>query len=80
MSFAVGDKELSNFRSKYSHVHPLVFHRSLEKATSALDFFEILESLPSGYPFSWNDETRSWVVDYDVMGAERLKSILKRDN
>lgn len=78
MSFDLSEKELSNFKSKYSGVHPLVFHRSLEKAVSALDLFEILESMPSKAPFSWNDDTRSWVVDEDIMGVERLKSMLKR--
>ena len=78
MSFPCGENELSNFKSKYSGVHPLAFHRSLERATSALDLFEILESMPSSVPFSWNDETHSWVADEDVMGIESLKSMLKR--
>lgn len=78
MSFAVGEKELLNFRSKYSAVHPLVFHRSLEKATSALDLFEILESIPSKAPFSWDDDAHSWVAVEDFMAVERLKSMLKR--
>jgi hypothetical protein len=78
MSFAIGDQELSNFRAKYAGVHPLVFQRSIEKAVSALDLFEILETIPSGPPFSWDEETRSWVSDEDIMVTERLKSMLKR--
>ena len=78
MSFPIGDDEISNFRSKYASVHPLVFHRSLEKANSYLDLFEILESLPKKPPFSWSEEKRAWIPDSDVMASISLKSMMKR--
>ena len=71
------DPAFENFRSKYAHVHPLVFHRSVEKASSFMNLFEILESVPDEPPFSWSESRRSWVRDDDVMGIEALKSMRK---
>ena len=71
------DASFENFRSKYAHVHPLVFHRSAEKASSFLNLFEILESIPEEPPFSWDESRRSWARDEDVMGLGALKSMGK---
>lgn len=71
------DPILANFRSKYAHVHPLVLHRSVERASSVLDLFEILEALPKEPPFSWDDSCRAWVRDDDIMSLGALKSIRK---
>lgn len=78
MSFRIDDNALANFRAKYSRVHPLVFHRSLERAVSALDLFEILESVPKEVPFSWDEGSRSWRRDEDVRGVEAMKAMLKK--
>lgn len=72
------DPILANFRSKYAHVHPLVLHRSVERASSTLNLFEILEGVPKEGPFSWDDSKRMWVRDEDVTARESLKSIRKR--
>ena len=78
MAFPIDDEALANFRSKYAHLHPLVFQRSLERASSTLQLFEILESVPSQTPFSWDDSRRAWVRDEDIMAVQALKSIRKR--
>lgn len=78
MSFRIDDSTLANFRAKYSWLHPLVFQRSLERAVSALDLFEILESAPKDPPFSWDEGARSWRRDEDVRGVESMKAMLKR--
>lgn len=74
MNLKIDEASLANFRSKYSDVHPLVFQRSLERAGSALELFEILESLPSP-PFSWDESRRSWMRNEDVMGLEGMKAM-----
>jgi hypothetical protein len=71
------DPAFENFRSKYAHVHPLVFHRSVEKASSFINLFEILESVPKEPPFSWDEARRSWTRDEDVMGLGALKAMRK---
>lgn len=74
MTLKIEDAALANFRAKYSHVHPLAFQRSLERAGTALELFEILESMPLP-PFSWDESRRSWVRDEDVMGVEGMKAM-----
>lgn len=78
MSFSPDESTLLNFKRKYGDVHPLVFQRSLEKAVSSLDLFEILESIPSSPPFSWDEASRSWRRDEDVMASDQMKSMLKK--
>lgn len=77
MRLKIDDAALANFRAKYADVHPLAFHRSLERAGTALELFEILESMPSP-PFSWDDSKKSWVRDEDVMGVEGMKAMGRR--
>lgn len=74
MTLEIDESALANFRAKYSGVHPLAFQRSLERAASAIELFEILESMPRP-PFSWDDSKRSWVRDEDVMGVEGMKAM-----
>ena len=47
-------------RRRYAALHPLLFHRSLEKAASPGELFDILDTVPARYPVTWNDETRRW--------------------
>lgn len=78
MKFKIEDSALENFRSKYAHIHPLVFQRSLEKASSSLQLFEILEGVPSDVPYSWDESKTAWSRDEDVMAVQALKAIRKR--
>lgn len=78
MTFFIDEAALANFRAKYASVHPLVFQRSLERASSLMDLFEILEGLPEEPPYSWDDSRRSWVRDEDIMATQALKSMRKR--
>ena len=61
---------ISVFRQKYS-VHPLIFQRSLERAKSAGDLFDILETFPEQHPVIWNDEQRRWLPT-DLLQEESL--------
>ena len=72
------DKEITeNFKKRYSHIHPLIFHRSLERSNSFVELFEILESVPSKFPISWDENKRSWVKNLDITSQKKLKSIRK---
>lgn len=48
-------------RQRYPNVHPMLFHRCVEKARSNGELFDMLESLPSEYPIIWDEATRSWI-------------------
>jgi hypothetical protein len=47
-------------QERYSHIHPLLFHRSLEKAKSNGELFDILDSMPEP-PIVWDDKLRRWI-------------------
>jgi len=49
-------------RERYSGIHPLLFHRCLEKAKTNGELFDLLDSMPDEYPFVWDEESRKWVV------------------
>jgi len=78
LNFKIEDSVLANYRSRYSGVHPLVFQRSLERANSPLELFEILESVPSKLPYSWDDSRRAWLPERDAMGLKHLESMVKK--
>lgn len=48
-------------RKRYPSVHPLLFHRCIERAKSNGELFDMLESLPQGYPIVWDDTAKMWV-------------------
>lgn len=71
------DDELSlSLKKRYSHLHPLVVLRSVERASGLSDLFDILESVPKP-PFAWDEEKRRWVKDSDVLAKKKLKKMLK---
>ena len=48
-------------KERYSNIHPLLFHRSVEKSASNAELFDILDSIPNTLPVMWDDELRRWV-------------------
>lgn len=52
---------LEGFRQRYKSIHPLIFWRSLEKAKTAGELFDILEGVPVRYPIVWSEEKRCWI-------------------
>lgn len=47
-------------RVRYDKVPDLIFFRSVERAKSAGDLFDILESFPGQYPVAWDEISRRW--------------------
>lgn len=66
MQFKFNDKVINGLRQRYNEVHPLVFLRSIERAKSPGDAFDILESIPEP-PFHWDAEKHCWVNTEDLM-------------
>lgn len=69
------EEAVDNFKKRYSGLHPLVVQRSIERAKDAFELFEILESIPKNPPFSWSEEKRSWVKDFDVSAKNLMKKM-----
>lgn len=61
-------------KARYPHVHPLMFQRSLEKAKSNGDLFDILEGIPKQYPIVWDDKKRCWKHTDDLLQGINQKS------
>jgi hypothetical protein len=48
-------------KQRYIHLHPVLFARSVEKAESDSELFDILETIPE-YPLVWDENSRRWVT------------------
>lgn len=57
---------LDGLRRRYSKLHPLILQRTIERATSAGEVFDILEAMPLAYPVVWDAETRRWIEPPDI--------------
>lgn len=67
------DEVQEALRKRYSHLHPLLFQRSLEKARSDGELFDILESIPEAHPIIWDEESRRWIHTPDLLQSEHLR-------
>ena len=57
---------IEGIRNRYSNLHPMIFHRTVEKASSPGELFDILEEFPKKYPIIWSDEERRWITTKDL--------------
>jgi hypothetical protein len=73
----IDEKVIGALRLKHSSVHPILFQRSVEHATSAGDLFDILEDIPSEYPICWNDVLRVWARCDDVTMKGNFSEVMK---
>lgn len=59
-------KELvENLKARYN-VHPLIFSRSVSRARSDTDLFDILDSIPDSFPIVWSDDDHRWCRPEDL--------------
>lgn len=65
---------VQGLRERYSEVHPLVFQRSVERAETPGELFDILDSIPE-HPFVWDEENRSWSTTTDLTLSKRVQII-----
>jgi hypothetical protein len=72
------EDKLSALKSRYSKIHPLMFHRSMERARSIADLFEILEGIPVRFPVVWDDSKRMWVKETDPISQKNLKELASK--
>lgn len=57
---------VDKLKERYSNVHPLIFHRSQERAKTAGELFDILDSIPDQYPLIWCESSHRWLVAKDL--------------
>ena len=57
---------VKKLKSRYNHIHPLLFSRSVERAKSPGDLYDILETIPNTLPLVWNENKRRWIEADDI--------------
>lgn len=63
---------VDKLRERYNHIHPLAFHRSVERAETAGELFDMLDGFPNTYPVVWDEVSRRWVIADDLSLADRF--------
>ena len=63
---------IEKLRERYPDLHPLLFYRSLERAKSNSDLFDILDTIPKKYPIVWCESTNRWIVESDLYLSDGL--------
>jgi len=66
-------------RKRYPRLHPLLFQRSVEKARSHGELFDILETVPDQFPLIWDEKLRRWVVTDDLMQAKTVSEVKRKE-
>jgi len=69
------DDVQKGLKERYPDLHPLIFQRSLEKAESNGELFDILETIPEDLPIVWDDKKRAWVVTDDLLQSQNVKRV-----
>lgn len=57
---------IEKLRERYPDLHPLLFHRSVERAKSNGDLFDILDSVPASFPLAWSESESRWIHNPDL--------------
>lgn len=63
---------VEKLRIRYPNLHPLIFHRSLERARNDADLFDILDSFVESYPIVWCEETHRWITSDDILQTKEF--------
>jgi|LauGreDrversion4_2_1035121.scaffolds.fasta_scaffold1770569_1 hypothetical protein len=56
------DKIVQKLKERYSFLHPLILHRSFERAKSNSELFDILDTVPKQYPVVWCEKENRWLT------------------
>jgi len=72
----ITEKILNGFRVKYSHIHPIIIQRTVDKAKSLGEMFDILEDFPAKYPVVWSSSKRRWIETDDLTQMDNFDTTL----
>lgn len=50
-----------SLKKRYANHPPLLISRSIEKAKDESELFDILDTIPSSLPVTWDNKKRRWV-------------------
>ena len=57
---------VEQLRVRFADIHPLIFHRSVERASTAAELFDILDTFPEHYPVAWDKDAHCWCTVHDI--------------
>lgn len=72
MNKSLNKDVVESLKKRYAHLHPLVFQRSLERARSDGELFDMLDSFPEKRPVAWDYEERRWVHTKDLLMSQDI--------
>lgn len=58
---------IQNLKERYSHIHPLIFQRSIQLSSNLGELYDILEDIPNKYPLIWDRKQKKWLVVEDIL-------------
>jgi hypothetical protein len=73
----ISEELLKTLKAKYSDIHPLLFLRSKERAKTGGELFDLLDTMPTQFPITWNEENKRWATTKDLFQA---KAFPTKDN
>lgn len=56
-----------SLKERFKYIPEILFYRSLERAKTNGELFDILDSFPTQYPVVWDDHQRRWVHTEDLL-------------
>lgn len=62
----IDENTIQALKKRYPDIHPLMFHRSVEKAKTPGELFDILDLFDNQYPVIWDEHSRRWVHTTDI--------------
>jgi hypothetical protein len=60
------DEVQKALKERYKHIHPLLFHRSMERAETDSELFDLLDGMPD-LPVVWDEEDKVWKHAEDLL-------------
>jgi hypothetical protein len=61
-------------KERHASLHPLLFQRSLEKAKTDVELFDILDGMPEQYPLVWDEDNQCWKNTDDLLQGRFRKN------
>ncbi len=74
------DKIQQALKDRYQTIHPLLFHRSVEKSITNGELFDLLDGMPQEYPIIWDNKTRKWEYTSDLIQGTSAHKIKKENH
>jgi len=69
---------VAKLKERYPSLHPMIFNRSVERAKNLGHLFDILETIPNGFPLVWSDTNEGWEICTDVYQSREFFEELRK--